>query len=95
MVSRSRNLTRNFALLFVVLLLQGCAASHYKPGAGGESGYYERMIHEDYYEVSYLGNKDVSHKIAYDFAVLRTLEIGRGLGYEFMLVDSAQDSSSP
>ena len=74
-------------------LLQGCASSYYKPGSGGGFGYYERMIHEDYYEVSYLGDKNVSHEMAYDYAVLRALEIGKNLGFEYMLVDSAQDST--
>lgn len=80
-------------LLAGLVTLNGCVVSDYKPGAGSDIGYYDRRIKENYYEVSFKGDKHTDLEEAYDFAVLRGLEIGRGLGYEYMLLESVKDST--
>jgi len=82
-------------IIFGTLLLTGCASSlyGYEPLAGSDVGYYERRMNENYYEVGYQGDKNTSFETAYDFAILRALEIGKTLGYEYMLVTSAKDKT--
>jgi hypothetical protein len=81
------------AILFAVVLSQGCSTSRYRPGADTGVGYYERRISENHYEVFYTGDKHTGRTDAYDFTILRALEIGRGLGYEYMLLNSEKDST--
>ena len=80
-------------LPILISLLAGCASSQYQPGAGSDVGYYERRLKENQYEVSFKGDKNTTYEKAYDFSVLRALEIGRSLGYEYMLLTSTKDAT--
>ena len=88
-----RSFSQCVFLIFIVLLT-GCASSSpYGPIGGSEVGYAERRIKENVYEVTFQGHKRMSFESTYDFAVLRALEIGKTLGYEYMLLTSNKDKT--
>ena len=89
---------RSIPMLFIIfgtLLLTGCASSlyGYGPLAGSDVGYWERRVKKNYYEVGFQGDENTSFETAYDFAFLRALEVGKTLGYEYMLLTSAKDKT--
>ena len=81
--------------LAAFLFLTGCTAvSDYRPIAGNEFGYSDRRLKENSYEVSFKGHKRTTQEEANDFALLRALEIGSKLNYEYMLITSTKDKTS-
>lgn len=96
---KEKLIPKAIAILSVLILL-GCASSKpynyrdYKPGAGSSSGgYFDRRIKENFYEVSFKGSKKTPKLRAYEYSILRGLEIGKQLGFAYMLIESEKDSS--
>jgi len=86
---------RRLVVISIFTVFIGCGAiSDYRPLAGNEFGYSERRLYENSYEVSFKGHKKTSRQEAIDFAVLRGLEIGATLDYNFMLITSTRDKTS-
>ena len=87
-------------LIFCLCILVSCTSSEpynyrdYKSGAGSSSGgYFDRRIKENLYEVSFKGSKKTPKLRAYEYSILRGLEIGKQLGFAYMLIESENDSS--
>lgn len=83
-----------FIVLALFLSLVGCATG-YQSGLGSTSGgFYEERIAENNYIVRFNGNGFTSDEIAYDYALLRAVEIGYELGFSFMLLNGSKDTGT-
>ncbi len=73
-------------LLALLSLVQGCATQYY--AYTGNSGYYEKPLSKDMFEVSFKGNENTSKERTKNFALLRSAELALENGYNyFVLLD--------
>jgi len=81
--------------LLLCLLLSSCAVppTPYQP-ISRDGGYTQTRTGPDSYNVGFTGNPETVYARAYDFAVLRTCEIGQQLGYTWFVVEGQSDNSS-
>ena len=79
-------------LLFIGVLLSGCATAYQPQGLSG--GYSETQLGENLFQVSFRGNGYTRSERASDFALLRSAEVTMGNGFRyFIVVESGKDSS--
>ena len=72
-----------FMFLFSTLIISSCAIpTPYKMASSPEKfGYYNSLLQQDIYEITFNGNADTSSTKAYDYALLRAAETCYENGY--------------
>lgn len=63
------------ALFFFALVITSCATSYKRASSPTAIGYYDSILQQDMYEITFNGNSETSATKAYDFALLRAAEI--------------------
>lgn len=82
---------RKIIVLLALLLCTGCATPYQQIDENG--GYYHQRSGEDFFTVGFQGNEYTDYKTAKDFAILRTAEICKQLGYTHFAVEGQTDRS--
>jgi hypothetical protein len=81
---------RLLTVLFVIILMSGCATG-YGP-AGIKGGYSDNKLQDDVYQVSFKGNAYTGSEKAKDYALLRASEIALKNDYKYFIVLDGKDS---
>ena len=83
-----------FALCMLGLVLAGCASTPYQRiGKAGEGGYSSTRHAKDSYTVTFRGNEYSKDEQIYDYALLRSAELTKELGFAYFVVLSDADQS--
>jgi hypothetical protein len=82
-----------FALCLVGLVLAGCASTPYQRIGKAEGGYSSTRHTKDMYTVTFRGNEYSKDEQIYDYALLRSAELTKELGFAYFVVLSDADQS--
>ena len=81
-------------VIFLCAILISSCSTTYKRASGPESvGYYDSILQENMYEVTFNGNSDISSTTAQDYALLRAAEICIENGYKTFDIINSKDNS--
>jgi hypothetical protein len=78
-----------YFIILINIFLIGCATTYQSGSGSSTGGYFEERIAEDNYLVYFKGNGYTTDKQAYEYALLRALEIGSELDYKYMFIQSS------
>ena len=69
-------------MLFCMLCLSACATSYERAKSPTGVGYYDTLLQQGMYEITFNGNSDTSVTMAQDYALLRAAETCLENGYK-------------
>ena len=82
-------------LILILLLSLTSCATNYQSGLGSTTGgFYEERISENNYLVKFQANGFTNDETAFDFALLRSLEIGYELNFKYMLIQGSNSAAT-
>ena len=80
---------------FCVLFISACATTYERAKSPTGTGYYDTLLQQGLYEITFNGNSDTSVTIAQDYALLRAAETCLENGYKtFDIVNSNNNSKT-
>ena len=80
-------------MLFSIILISSCATTYKRASSPESVGYYDSLLQQNMYEVTFNGNSDVSTTTAQDYALLRAAEICIENGYKTFDIINSKDNS--
>jgi len=85
---------KRIIILFVITFLCGACATPYKQASKPSSkGYYDTLLQEGVYDISFNGNDETSLKRVKDYALLRAAEVCLENGFvTFSIINSENNS---
>ena len=82
-------------MLFCVVLISACATTYERAKSPTGTGYYDTLLQQGMYEITFNGNSDTSVTTAQDYALLRAAETCLENGYKtFDIVNSNNNSKT-
>jgi len=82
------------AIMFLCLILiSSCATTYKKASSPTGIGYYDSILQQGMYEITFNGNSDASVTTAQDYALLRAAEICLENGYKTFDIINSKDNS--
>ncbi|MBR3627875.1 MAG: hypothetical protein IKN42_03390 [Elusimicrobia bacterium] len=89
------NIFKFLVMLFCVMLISACATTYERAKSPTGTGYYDTLLQQDMYEITFNGNSDTSVTTAQDYALLRAAETCLENGYKtFDIVNSNNNSKT-
>ena len=89
------NKFRIVIVFFCVLFISACATTYERAKSPTGTGYYDTLLQQGMYEITFNGNSDTSVTTAQDFALLRAAETCLENGYKtFDIVNSNNNSKT-
>ena len=89
------NKFRIIIAFFCVLFISACATTYERAKSPTGTGYYDTLLQQGMYEITFNGNSDTSVTIAQDYALLRAAETCLENGYKtFDIVNSNNNSKT-
>ncbi|MBQ3835358.1 MAG: hypothetical protein II816_07600 [Elusimicrobia bacterium] len=82
-----------FVFLVATIILSSCATSYKKASSPEGCGYYDSILQQDIYEVTFNGNEYTSSTKAHDYALLRAAETCLENGYTTFDIVNSNDKS--
>lgn len=83
-----------FFIFFFMFLLVSCSSTSYiKAKSPTGEGYYDSILQQDMYEITFNGNSETSATKAYDFTLLRAAEICIENGYKTFDIIKSENRS--
>ena len=81
-------------MFLCVFLISACATSYKKAGSPTGTGYYDYLLQQGMYEITFNGNSDTSITTAQDYALLRAAETCIENGYQTFDIINLKDNST-
>ena len=85
------NVKKIVLIVFLALIVQGCASSYKQLGVGG--GYSQTQLDENMYNVSFRGNGYTSSERASDFMLLRCAELTLQNEYSYFVIIKSKNGT--
>ena len=82
-----------FILFFSMIFISACATPYKRAKSPSSDGYYDLMLQESMYEITFNGNSDTPVKISQDYVLLRAAETCIENGYQSFDVFNSTDNS--
>ena len=80
-------------MILCVVFICVCATSYKKANSVTGTGYYDTILQQDMYEITFNGNADTQITTAQDYALLRAAEICLENGYQTFDIINLKDNS--
>ena len=85
---------KNFISAFIfVFFLSACATQYKRASSPTSEGYYDNILQEGVYDVSFNANSDTNIKIVKDYVLLRAAEVCLENNYKTFYIVSKDDNS--
>ena len=82
-------------MFLCMILVTSCATTYERAKSPTGTGYYDTLLQQDMYEITFNGNSDTSVTTAQDYALLRAAETCLENGYKtFDIVNSNNNSKT-
>lgn len=76
------NIFKFVIMLFCIVLVSSCATTYKQAKSPTGTGYYDTLLQQDMYEITFNGNSDTSVTTAQDYALLRAADTCLENGYK-------------
>lgn len=83
-----------FVIMFLcIILVTSCATTYRQAKSPTGEGYYDTLLQQDMYEISFNGNSETSPSTAQDYALLRAAETCLENGYKTFDIIRSEDKT--
>ena len=87
------NKLKIIVIFLCAILISSCSTTYKRASVPESVGYYDSILQENMYEVTFNGNSDISSTTAQDYALLRAAEICIENGYKTFDIINSKDNS--
>ena len=81
------------AIFLFFLLITSCTTSYKRASSPAATGYYDSILQQDMYEITFNGSSETSATKAYDFTLLRAAEVCIENGYKTFDIIKSENRS--